>query len=71
MPKENTARECSGTIPYLRGCELDYDAKGFAYLDGKHITDIRAGASRFRRIAARITSGGAYEDCPQYGYLRP
>ncbi|MBK6289861.1 MAG: dienelactone hydrolase family protein [Gammaproteobacteria bacterium] len=66
---ENTAPRMLRDNPYLRGCELDYDAKGFAYLDGKHITDIRAGASRFERIAARITSGGAYEDCLQYGYI--
>lgn len=55
--------------PYLRGCEVSYDAAGLSYLDGVRITDVAPGASRFERIAARLTSGAAYKDCLHYGYI--
>jgi dienelactone hydrolase len=55
--------------PYVRGCEVSYDGKGFSYLDGRRIADVAANAGRFERIAARITSGAAYEDCLHHGYV--
>jgi len=55
--------------PYLSGCELVYDDAGFAFLDGRRVGEVGAGASRAARIAARITSGAAYKDCLHYGYI--
>ena len=55
--------------PYLRGCELTYDEQGFPHLDGRRVTDVKSGDSRFQRIAARITSGASYEECLHYGYI--
>lgn len=55
--------------PYLRGCEVGYDDEGFSYLDDRRITNLAPGASRFERIAARITSGAAYDDCLHHGYI--
>lgn len=55
--------------PYLRGCQVSYDAAGMSYLDDVRITDVAPGASRFERIAARLTSGAVYKDCLHYGYI--
>jgi dienelactone hydrolase len=66
---ENTAPRRMTESPYVRGCEVVYDERGFPFLDGERITRVAPGASRFERIAARLTSGGAYRDCVKYGYL--
>lgn len=58
-----------GNYPYLAGCELRYDERGRAWLDGERVAAVESDASRMERIAARITSGGAYRDCLHYGYI--
>jgi dienelactone hydrolase len=66
---ESTAPRGLNDKPYLRGCEVEYDDAGFPYLAGRRVGDVGAGAGRFERIAARITSGGAYRDCLHRGYV--
>ena len=56
-------------LPYIVGCELDYDARGFAWLNGRRVSDVDADASRLERIAARYFGNSGLLDCAKYGYL--
>lgn len=55
--------------PYIAGCEIDYDAQGFASIDGRRINDIEPGDSRFERIAARFLGSRRLMECAKYGYI--
>lgn len=66
---ENTTPQHMNDKPYIVGCELDYDEKGFAWLNGHRVSDIDADASRFTRIAARYFGNSGLMDCAKYGYL--
>lgn len=66
---ENSVPAHLSDFPYIAGCEMTYDDKGFASIHGERITDVDADASRIDRIAARLTSGGKYEGCLHYGYV--
>jgi dienelactone hydrolase len=66
---ENSVPRFMSESPYLRGCEIRYDERGVAFLNGEQINTYDAAASRPERIAARLSSGGKYSDCLQYGYL--
>lgn len=66
---ENTAPRRMTESPYLSGCEVDYDERGFSLLNGERISQLEPDATRYERIAARLTSGGAYRGCLHYGYV--
>jgi dienelactone hydrolase len=66
---ENTTPQQLNDKPYIVGCELDYDARGFAWLNGRRVSDVDADASRLERIAARYFGNSGLLDCAKYGYL--
>jgi dienelactone hydrolase len=66
---EISAQRHVNDSPYIAGCEIHYDARGFSYINGKRIADTSADASRAERIAARLTSGRKYKGCLHYGYI--
>jgi len=66
---ENTTPQQMNDKPYIVGCELDYDAQGFAWLNGRRVSDGDADTSRLERIAARYFGNSALMDCAKYGYL--
>lgn len=55
--------------PYLSGCELVYDERGRALLDGEPLTDYPLDASHATKMAARFSSGLKFRDCVGYGYI--
>ncbi len=55
--------------PYLAGCELVYDERGRALLDGEPLMDYPLDASHATKMAARFSSGLKFRDCVGYGYL--
>ncbi|MEZ4334959.1 MAG: dienelactone hydrolase family protein [Myxococcota bacterium] len=54
--------------PYIVGCEIEYDAQGFARLDGERITEIDPGTPRRERLAARFLSNRMLQPCVRWGY---
>lgn len=59
----------SENSPYLAGCELVYDERGRALLDGEPLTDYPLDASHATKMAARFSSGLKFRDCVGYGYI--
>jgi dienelactone hydrolase len=55
--------------PYIAGCEIDYDAKGFGWIDGHRINDVAPDTPRTQRIAARFFGSKRLMDCAKYGYI--
>ncbi|KEI71605.1 dienelactone hydrolase family protein [Endozoicomonas elysicola] len=55
--------------PYIAGCEVTYDPKGFPLINGEHILKLSDQPTREERIASRLKSGPKYKDCLKYGYL--
>jgi dienelactone hydrolase len=55
--------------PYLAGCELVYDERGRALLDGELLTEYPMEASHATKMAARFSSGLKFRDCVGYGYI--
>jgi len=66
---ENLTPRVMGNHPYLSGCEVIYDAQGFAMLNGERITTYDIDAKRIERVIARFTSGPKYNDCLHKGYI--
>jgi dienelactone hydrolase len=66
---ENTTPEHMNDKPYIVGCEIDYDEKGFAWINGQRVSDVDADTSRFERIAARYIGNDLLMDCAKEGYL--
>lgn len=66
---ENTAPKQMNDKPYIVGCELDYDAQGFAWLNGRRVSDVVSDASRQERIVERYFGDSGLMDCAKYGYL--
>ena len=66
---ENLTPRVMGNHPYLSGCEVIYDAQGFAMLNGERITSYNVDAKRIERVIARFTSGSKYNDCLHKGYI--
>ncbi|HSB96933.1 MAG TPA: dienelactone hydrolase family protein [Spongiibacteraceae bacterium] len=66
---ENTTPQQLNDKPYIVGCELDYDAQGFAWLNGHRVSTIDADASRLERIAARYLNNNGLMDCAKHGYI--
>jgi dienelactone hydrolase len=55
--------------PYLAGCELKYDAKGKATLNGQPLTDYGIDAPYSEKMASRFSSAGKFKECVGYGYI--
>lgn len=55
--------------PYLAGCELDYDERGDALLNGEPLVDYAIDASHAEKVATRFGSGPRFADCLGYGYV--
>lgn len=55
--------------PYIAGCEIDYDAQGFGWIDGHRINDVTPATRRTQRIAARFLGSKRLMDCAKYGYI--
>ncbi|MEZ5569074.1 MAG: dienelactone hydrolase family protein [Halioglobus sp.] len=66
--ENSQARFFSEESPYLAGCEVRYDARGKAFLNGEPLTDYALDASHARKMAARFSSGKRFRDCVGYGY---
>ncbi len=66
---ENNTPRVMGKHPYLSGCEVIYNAQGFAMLDGERVTSYDVDAKRIERVIARFTSGPRYKDCLHKGYI--
>jgi dienelactone hydrolase len=67
---ENVApRALKEDAPYLAGCEIVYDERGRATLDGEPLTDYPLDASHATKMAARFSSGLKFRDCVGYGYI--
>lgn len=66
---ENTTPQQMNDKPYIVDCVIDYDEQGFAWINGKRVSDVDAGTPRFQRIAARYVNNSVLMDCAKEGYL--
>ena len=63
-PREKTAN------PYVRGCEVVYNATGQASVNGTPYTPVPLSASRLERTASRARGQEVLQSCARYdGYL--
>lgn len=62
-------RHFSEDSPYLAGCELQYDTRGRALLNGEPLTDYAIDAGHATKMAARFSSAAKFRDCVGYGYI--
>lgn len=67
--ENTTPRHLSEDSPYLAGCEVYYDNKGKAHLNGNPLTDYDIDASHANKVLARFSSGPRFKDCVGYGYV--
>jgi dienelactone hydrolase len=66
---ENTTPQHMNDKPYIVDCVIDYDEKGFAWINGARVAAVDADTPRFQRIAARYINNSRLMDCAKEGYL--
>ncbi len=54
--------------PYIRGCEIQYDEMGRAFVNDTYLVDVPLETTREQRIASRLRTGAALLDCVHEGY---
>ncbi len=64
-----TPRKLYEDSPHVVGCEMHYDAAGFASVNGKPINALPLAATREQRIVSRMRSSSALEECVRYAYI--
>jgi dienelactone hydrolase len=62
-------RKLRAEAPYLRGCEIVYDASGRAWVEDEILIDMARGTPRETRFSARLVTLGPLEECIRYGYV--
>jgi dienelactone hydrolase len=66
---ENTTPQQLNDKPYIVDCVIDYDESGFAWINGKRVSEVETDTPRFQRIAARYIGNDLLMDCAKEGYL--
>ena len=67
---ENDApRALREDAPYLAGCEIAYDASGWAHVDGRPLAQLEPTSSRPERVTARLIQGRPLGACVKSGYV--
>jgi len=65
----DTPRTLHEDLPYVVGCQIDYDLEGHSKLGDQYIVNLPPDTDRATRIANRLSSGTAMSHCVKNGYI--